>query len=223
MTAVRSGTAVEILPLGGTELVTRRAEIVGVYGEVFSAPPYHESPPAIHEFGQRLLHHSTADGLRAVAAFAGDDVVGFAYGVASRPGQWWHDVVRHALGPAVADYWLADAFEVVGLALLSRYRGQGIGGALHDALIANSPQRTAVASTFLGDGPAMGLYRGRGWVVLREGVDFPGVALPYAIIGLDLRAARMPGAEAPGALWAWVPGLSGRSHTGHPLGVGTRG
>jgi GNAT superfamily N-acetyltransferase len=200
MTAVRSGSAVAIRPLDGSDLIARRAEIVRVYDEVFGEPPYNESPLAIREFGERLLVHAAAEGLRAVAAFAGDDVVGFAYGVASRPGQWWHDVVRRALEPNLAHQWLGDAFEMVELALCSRFRGKGIGGALHDALIVKLPQRTAIASTFLDDGLAMGLYRRRGWAVLLEGVEFQGVGLPYAIMGLDLRASlpRPPGAEGPG-------------------------
>ena len=187
-----SSTALAVRPLDGSGLIDRRAEFVRVHGDVFGAPPYHESPLAIREFGKRLQLHAEAEGFRAVAAFAADAIIGFAYGAASQPGQWWHDVVRYALGPDLAEYWFADAFEMVELALLSPYRGRGMGGALHDALVAGLSERTAIASTFLDDGPAMTLYRRRGWVVLREGVEFPGVDLPYAIVGLDLGTAREP-------------------------------
>jgi GNAT superfamily N-acetyltransferase len=170
----------------GPTIRSRGDEIVAVYGAVFSAPPYEESPAAIYEFGHRLPHHTEHEGFRGAVAEDAGRVVGFAYGFSSREGQWWHDVVARGLGPDLASPWLSDAFELSDLALLPAYRGQGFGGALHDIVIDGLPHLTAVASTASGDDPAATLYRRRGWVILRREFRFPGVAPVFDLIGLDL-------------------------------------
>ena len=67
------------------------------------------------------------------AAQDDDALVGFAYGYVGERGQWWSDRVVEALPVAVTDVWVGGHFEFVELAVLPDYRGQGIGGLLHDA------------------------------------------------------------------------------------------
>jgi GNAT superfamily N-acetyltransferase len=178
--------------LGAAEVLRHSRDITSVYAAVFSGPPYRESPENVRGFRARLQSDTALDGFRFVVAQVGATPVGFAYGYASKPGQWWHEMVRRALGPDQAAVWLVDAFEFVELALLPANRGQGLGARLYDALFQGLPHQTALASTADLETDAMRLYRRRGWVVLRGGFVFPRSTLPYVILGLDLRPSTAP-------------------------------
>ena len=85
-----------------------------------------------------LPRHAERDGFRAVIERTGvGALAGFAYGYRGAPGQWWHDLVADALGPDGAARWLAPGhFELVELHVHAALWGRGIGGRLHDALLA---------------------------------------------------------------------------------------
>src|SRR5690348_16979296 len=68
-------------------------------------------------------------------ALVEQQVIGMGFGHRSRAGDWWHDRVARALGQDHPE--LQDAWVLVELAVLSDYRGQGIGKALHQALLAS--------------------------------------------------------------------------------------
>ncbi len=83
----------------------RMDDAMAVYGEAMGYPP---------EAGQHragfALAHTRRPAFRAVAALGDgdgvgqpDELLGFGYGYAAAPGQWWHDQVRAALPPAVAE------------------------------------------------------------------------------------------------------------------------
>ena len=79
--------------------------------------------------------------------------------------------------------WLLDAFELTQMAVLPEFQGQGIGGRLHDLLLADLPYRHGLLSTLYGETDATGLYRERGWQILLEPFQFSGVNRPYRIMG----------------------------------------
>lgn len=147
------------------------------------------------EGAERLVEmvemHRSREGLRCIIAQNDNDqrVVGFIYGYSSRPGYWWFDTVSRALsGPAI-QIWFEHAFEVVELAVHPSWQGQGIGGRLHDSLLANLPPdtySTALLSTDPGETNARHLYNKRGWVPLLEDFYFPGRRTPMVIMGMDL-------------------------------------
>ncbi|WP_372492658.1 GNAT family N-acetyltransferase [Microbacterium aurugineum] len=63
--------------------------------------------------------------------------------------------------------WVGGHFEFVELAVTPEARGRGIGGQLHDALLANLDHRRALLATSSSqDDPAVRLYSSRGWVSL---------------------------------------------------------
>jgi len=170
------------------------AEVVDVYREAFAESPYYEGEEEVARFAEEALpRHTGRRGFRCVVARDAGLVVGFAYGYVSGPGQWWHDWVAGLLGPALAEEWMTDAFELVELAVRPAAQRQGAGGRLHDAVLADRPHRTAILSTRDEDTPARRLYRRRGWLPLREGWrPTPGVP-PLVFMGLRLPAAAPPG------------------------------
>lgn len=142
--------------------------------------------PRVLSFAPLAREHSRRDGFRSVAAFEGAELVGFAYGSHGATGQWWHDQVAAALSPEERRRWLDASFEVVELHVRPDHQGRGLGGRLHDMLLAGVRRPTAVLSTPAREGRAMLLYRARGWQTLAEGRIFEGVRDPYRILGLRL-------------------------------------
>ncbi len=116
-----------------------------------------------------------------------DEIVGFAYGYTSLPGQWWHDSVTEGLSPTLIEHWFKHCFELVDLAVLPEMQGQGIGSRILDTLSAQLPHRTAALSTMRAETPAFHLYQKRGWLVLNPTLNFPSIKRPYILMGKELR------------------------------------
>jgi ribosomal protein S18 acetylase RimI-like enzyme len=172
----------------------RMAEAMTVYAEAMGYAP---------EAGQQragfAVSHTRRPGFRAVAALGeGDDegapgdLLGFGYGYAVAPGQWWHDQVGAALDPAAAEEWLRGCFELSELHVRPAYQGRGVGRALLESLVEGLPQRAVLLSTPEGDTRAWRLYRSVGFVDLLRHHLFPGDSRPFAVLGvrLPLVAAR---------------------------------
>jgi ribosomal protein S18 acetylase RimI-like enzyme len=172
------------------EVLRERASLHAIYLEAFAAPPYRRDESAATAWSEgTLATHVRRAGFRFVAARVRADgpPLGFAYGYTGQAGQWWHDIVARALGPAMAVRWMRNNFEFVELAVAPSIQGRGIGARLHDALLADLPHPSAVLSTAQAETPALRLYRSRGWAPLLHELVFPGNSLPYTILGLDLR------------------------------------
>jgi ribosomal protein S18 acetylase RimI-like enzyme len=171
---------------GSAGVAAVRDELVAVYRAAFAPPLHHVSDEDAARFGGEILpRHAGRAGFRCRVAreAPGGPVVGFAYGYTSAPGQWWHDLVARALGADLAERWLGGAFEFVELAVAPAAQGRGLGGRLHDALLAGLPHRTAVLSTRDAETPAVRLYRGRGWTPLLTGYRFPGGGDHWLVLG----------------------------------------
>jgi len=163
-------------------------QIVEVYSRAFQDPPYNRTKAEVLAFSSSLPEHTRRQDFRFLAVMkqGSEQVLGFSYGYRAGPGQWWHDQVEKALGPHVAQEWLADSFQLVELAVDPAAQGQGYGSLLHDRLIADLPYQKAVLSTIARDTVAYRLYRKRGWVELLDNFNFASVVKPYRIMGLDL-------------------------------------
>jgi GNAT superfamily N-acetyltransferase len=101
---------------------------------------------------------------------AEDTPVGMGFGTRSQPGQWWHDRVAVRVGsdhPALQDAWVLTE-----LAVLPPWRGFGIGGAIHDALLAAQPCPRVLLSTEVSNVRARRMYEKRGWTYLHPGFAF---------------------------------------------------
>jgi ribosomal protein S18 acetylase RimI-like enzyme len=181
--------AIEIVELSNDEVDGVRNQILSIYREAFSTPPYSRGEIDVHSFSGSFARHRERKGFRCVVARDGRSaqIIGFTYGYTSAPGQWWHDLVEGVMDSATAREWLSDTFELVELAVSPPSQGQGAGGRLHDTLLAGLPHRAAVLSTMQAETVALKLYRKRGWITLLEDFYFPGTPKPYQIMGLMMR------------------------------------
>ena len=175
-----------IVEVTGSEALKRLPELVDVYRAAFTVAPYDEDEGAVARFrDEQLPRHAGREGFRCVVAREDEQIVGFAYGYTGRRGKWWTDYVAERVPQELADEWLDGHFEFVELAVDPGYQRRGIGGALHDALLAGLPHAHALISTWRDEVPARRLYLTRGWPVLQEELD-PSSSL----LGLNLRILR---------------------------------
>ncbi|MEV7010987.1 GNAT family N-acetyltransferase [Streptosporangium sp. NPDC051022] len=150
-------------------------------------------PPADQITGRKAImrNHAAHTGFTCLFAERADGrPVGVAYGFHGEPGQWWHDIVRHALaernGEASARGWLGDALELAEIHVHPDYQGKGVGRAMVTGLCEDRRERTAVLSTRDQATAARHLYRSVGFVDLLTRFVFPGGYEHYAIVGATL-------------------------------------
>jgi ribosomal protein S18 acetylase RimI-like enzyme len=133
----------------------------------FAAPPWNETPAHARQLAGRMLADAEHGGFVLAVAFLGrgPGLAGFSYGVCRRP----------APGSPADQLGFAGTqpFEFCELAVRPCARGVGAGRALHDAVLAASGPRPRWLTTHPAAGPAIGLYRARGWRITRL---FPGAA-----------------------------------------------
>jgi GNAT superfamily N-acetyltransferase len=149
--------------------VDERDRIVAVFASVFQEPPWLESAADTARFASDLPWYESRTGARwVVAEVPGGPLVGFAFGFMGELSPEVHHALTAVHGALGAEQWLGDAFQFVELAVLPSHRGQGIGGRLHDALLAEVDAATAILFTDEGASDALRLYRARGWVPLLD-------------------------------------------------------
>lgn len=130
--------------------------------------------------------HSTRTGFRLAGAYAGRQLIGFAYGYTGESGQWWTDNARTVLKPEVADEWLDGHFEVVTLGVLPQARRGGNGRGLMRALLDGLPHdRLLLMTTADPADPARRLYESEGWAVLGPGIGEDTVIMGRRSLPLD--------------------------------------
>ncbi len=136
--------------------------------------------------------HSGRAGFRLARAYAGTDLIGFAYGYEGQPGQWWTDNARRVLAPEVADAWLGGHFELVSIGVLGRARGIGVGrGLLRRITEGLSSRRCLLMTTADEADPARRLYASDGWRVIG-----PGIGEAQVIMAKQMPADSIPGKAA---------------------------
>ena len=165
-----------------------RDQLVTIYRDAFSISPYCKDEAEVGDFAQSLPRHVDKEGFRIVVALEDqtEHIVGFAYGYANTPDQWWYEEVAKAVQPWIVTEWLAGSFRLVEMAVTPETQGQGIGGLLHDHLLRGLSYHKAVLSTMAAETNAYRMYHKRGWRVLLDDSLFSGVARSYRIMGLEL-------------------------------------
>ncbi|MBE7189749.1 GNAT family N-acetyltransferase [Jatrophihabitans endophyticus] len=182
MAAARRTTEVHIESWTGAQFAARLDEAMGIYVRAMRYPE--------HTGAQRAVSagkHTGLDGFACrVALDSRDRLIGFGYGYTTRPGQWWHDLVRRALVREHTDDWLDDAFELSELHVLPDGQGAGVGRELLTLLAGGIPHRAMLLSTPDSDTRAFRLYRHMGFVDLARNYLFPGDGRPFAVLGARL-------------------------------------
>lgn len=108
-----------------------------IYAEVYAEPPYCEGAAEVDDFAAGWSNRVAKPGFRLVLAHAGHEPIGFAFGFRLRLDTGWWDGL---LDPVPADQTREHdgrTFVVIELAVRASYRRQGVGGALHRALLAH--------------------------------------------------------------------------------------
>jgi ribosomal protein S18 acetylase RimI-like enzyme len=177
---------VELQVWPGSELTARVDDAMAIY---VAAMGYHASAGRARAAATRS--HTRYPGFASVAAvhLPSNRLVGFGYGYSSRPGQWWHDLVRRAVEPGTADAWMGDAFELSELHVSPDSQGQGIGRAVLTALADRVEESTMLLSTPDAETRAFRLYTDLGFVALARRHRFPGDGRPFAVLGARLPLA----------------------------------
>lgn len=164
------------------EFAERVYEAMDIYVQAMQYPSHTGAQRAV-----AARRHVDLDGFACRAALLGDDtLVGFGYGYTTRPGQWWHDLVRKAITPQLAHDWLVNAFELSELHVLPTCQGHGLGRRLLLDLAGGIPHSSMLLSTPDADTRAFRLYRDLGFVDLRRHYLFPGDSRPFAVLGARL-------------------------------------
>lgn len=176
-----------LLPLVPDTTAFERA--VDCYWEVFGGSTH--GRPDRETAATMFRRHADYPGYRGLVAATGTavtspgSVLGYTYGYASRPGQYYRGELAAALTPEQAERWLSDCFEFVELGVAAHARRRGVGGVLHDALLSDVRQATSVLTTGVDNGAARSLYAGRGWVPVHEPFSVQG-GPSMVVLGLDL-------------------------------------
>ncbi len=170
-----------VVEWSGPQLAARIREAMRIYT---LAMKYNHNAGA--QRGVTTRWHTSHEGFACqVAITTSDELVGFGYGYTTKPGQWWHDLVRQAIGPASGE-WLENAFELSEIHVLPDYQGHGLGRQMLTALAARLPHRNLLLSTPDRDTRAFRLYRSLGFTDLARDYLFPGDARPFAVLGARL-------------------------------------
>jgi ribosomal protein S18 acetylase RimI-like enzyme len=186
MTAAPSPRYERLVELSPEELRQRLHEALRLYVTAMRYPA-----STVQQRAPMWLSHMLREDWRCVAALDPDDtLVGIGYGYRGAPGQWWHEQVRRGLasvaGPATADHWLHDYFELTELHVRPDAQGRGIGENLLRRLLTEVPAQRVLLSTPEGPTRAWRLYRRVGFLDVLRNYRFAGDPRPFAVLGRGL-------------------------------------
>lgn len=177
-----STTGARIEAWTGGQFAARIGDAMRIYTSAMGYPDTTGTQRAIS-----ARKHVSHDGFACRAAVLEDEtLIGFGYGYTTRPGQWWHDLVRRALDRETAAQWLTNAFELSELHVLPDYHGMGLGRSLLSSLAGGIPHASMLLSTPDTNTRAFRLYRDTGFVDLARNYLFPGDSRPFAVLGARL-------------------------------------
>ncbi|PSQ20726.1 hypothetical protein BRD04_07525 [Halobacteriales archaeon QS_9_67_17] len=168
--------------LASMDLLPLRPDTAHFHAALDLYEQIHDEQPA--SAAPRFRRHGRDDSYRGRVVVDDGDVIGFAYGCDSKPGGQYHRLLRDALSEPVSSWWLADAFEIVELAVAPGTRRRGLGTRLIETILDGTDRRTAVLTAKRHDECARGFYDATGWTPLHEPFVVRGVEL--AVLGLDL-------------------------------------
>lgn len=118
---------------------------------------------------KNINKHTSYEGFKGLKAKdENGTLIGFTYGYTSLPDQFYREKLAAQLTDQQQIEWLNDCFEFVELAVDTKVKRLGIGGKLHDRLLSEIDHDTSVLTTSVENSPAINLYIGKGWKVIKE-------------------------------------------------------
>lgn len=134
-----------------------------LYDTVFSQPPFSWTDDESKHHRQSLTRLITNPTFALVSAEAADELVGFAYGVALKPGSPWWSGMTEPLANEMTVEWDGRTFAIIDLAVRADYRKRGIGRALLDTLLASRQEQRATLTVQPVATDTRAFYEHLGW------------------------------------------------------------
>ncbi|WP_327342779.1 GNAT family N-acetyltransferase [Streptomyces europaeiscabiei] len=171
---------------GGADLANRWFdEILDLYVEVFSVPPFEWRHDESRRHSDRLSGLLLSEGFALSVASSGPILVGFAYGLSVPPehqrGFLPDRVIRRIAGPL---------FHVTDFAVRHGFRGTGIGRSLHDSILRDRPEKWATLTVQPQAAIAISIYQRWGWKKVAQ--HSPGATGPTASLDVYARLLEAP-------------------------------
>lgn len=142
-------------------------DVAPVYEEVFAEPPYNESARDVAAFIDRYTRECRARGFRLAVAREGGEISGFAYGLPlSSSTGWWEGIEGAELSDKFTREDGRRTFALMELAVRAACRRQGLGRALHGALMDPPPGERVTLAVRPEAEAARELYRRLGYEVV---------------------------------------------------------
>jgi GNAT superfamily N-acetyltransferase len=149
--------------LTGEQTWERHGEIVEIYREVFTLPPWNMPESEAGVFRERLAADVRRPGFTAVLAQGQGFGTGWITAAPFPTGRSYGDIPQHVSAA------LVGALEVDELAVLPSAQGQGVGGRLLAALREQAGERGCWLLTATNAEDTVRFYRARGWRAVHEG------------------------------------------------------
>jgi ribosomal protein S18 acetylase RimI-like enzyme len=162
--------------------------ICALYDSVFSRPPFHWTAEHSAQHRQRLEQLLDNPTFGLATAQAGNELVGFAYGVALRPDTRWWQGFTEPLQAEVTEEWPGRTFALIDLAVAVERRRQGIGRGLLELLLGSRRERRATLSVQPVATDTKMFYECLGWQQTGRVAGTPEESSPwYDVYGLPIQ------------------------------------
>ncbi|MEZ0077299.1 GNAT family N-acetyltransferase [Planotetraspora sp. GP83] len=185
------GRLVKVEVLDAVHAMALADEVGAVYQAAFGAPPNSEGP---EQFAHQQATYQTLlgrRGFRLAIARRAERLVGFGYGAFLQPDTAWWDGMLEPLEPDFIAETGDRTFALIDMGVLPDARRQGIGRALHDAVLSGCGARRATLAVEPRLEANQRLYRSWGWQCAGRLTGAPGdIADAYDIYVRDLPVPR---------------------------------
>ncbi|MEU9720727.1 GNAT family N-acetyltransferase [Streptomyces sp. NPDC047976] len=146
-------------------------QLLAVYSGVYNTPPYAGDPFfSVDTYESRLQAAYDMAGFEVVTANLPDGTIaGYVHGVTLTPDRaWWDSLLRDGKVPADAEKAAeaGDVFWLRELMVLPAHAGQGLGRALHDAMVLGREEPWTTLTCITDNEPARSAYPRWGYEVI---------------------------------------------------------
>lgn len=141
------------------------ATVVQLYKNIF-----HLDEQASVEMKNRIEKHRQHDQFFGMISYDADVPTGLIYGYQTKPGQFFHEQLKHVFDNPQVEYWLSNAYELVEFGVIEAYRSKGVGSALHDAFLEKMNTDKCILSVKATNQTAIAFYEHKGWKFIKQSV-----------------------------------------------------